>query len=225
MKQHVIIVAGGSGSRMKSEVPKQFIQLKGKAVIVRTIEKFINFNPQISMVIAVRKDYQNLLKEILDTSGINTTNIRITIGGETRFDSVKNGLACLAGEEGVVGIHDAARPFVSIQTITNCYHTAEKKGNATPCLSIHESLRQLNTEGSNIVNRDAFKIIQTPQCFQLTLINKAFKQKYQAAFTDDASVLETMGEKINLVEGNVENIKITTPSDLIIANAFCEHGQ
>ncbi len=225
MKQHVIIVAGGSGTRMKSDVPKQFMRILGKPIITRTIEKFFTYNPEINMVIVVHADYQALLIETLKESTIDVGKIKICLGGATRFDSVKNGLNCLENETGIVGIHDAARPFVSIATITNCYQTAAKLGNATPCLSIHESLREMNTSGSHIVNRDAFKIIQTPQCFELSVIRKAFDQTYRLAFTDDASVLETAGEKINLVEGNVENIKITTPSDLIIAKAFCDDGR
>ena len=225
MKQHLIIVAGGSGTRMNSVVPKQFIELEGKAILIWTLEKFLSYDPNMNVIIAVHHDYKEKLGELLLLANLNLPNIKITIGGASRFESVKNGLACLANESGVVGIHDAARPLVSIKTITNCYETAAIKGNAIPCMPIHESLRQTNGNSNEVVNRDKFRIIQTPQCFKLEEILHAFKQPYSERFTDDATVLETTGAKINLVEGNIENIKITTAADLIIAKAFCNHEQ
>lgn len=223
MKQHLIIVAGGSGTRMNSAVPKQFIQINGKAILIRTLEQFFSYNPQMNVVVVVHQDYQTMLQEILDLHKLSEKKIKITVGGFSRFDSVKNGLTSLENEDGVVGIHDAARPFVSVKTIANCYETAAKLGNAIPCMPIHESLRQINGNDNAVVNRDHFRIIQTPQCFLLEDIRKAFEQPYQERFTDDATVLETTGKKINLVEGNIENIKITTASDLNIAEAFCSH--
>ena len=223
MNQHVIIVAGGSGTRMNSAVPKQFLQLNGKAIIIRTIEKFFAFNPDIQIIVVVHQDYLDLFTMLLKTSSVKREKIKITKGGESRFESVKNGLTCLDSQNGIVGIHDAARPFVSIGTIASCYGVAELKGNAIPCIAIHESLRQINGDNNSVVNRDKFKIIQTPQCFEITLIKKAFEQAYRDSFTDDDTVVETGGIKINLVEGNIENIKITSPADLIIAKAFCEH--
>ena len=223
MNQHLIIVAGGTGTRMNSDMPKQFLDIKGKPVIIRTIERFLAFNPRLSMVLVIHPDFETHLQTLLETFLPQVVNIRLTQGGSSRFESVKNGLRLLQGESGVVGIHDAARPFVSVKTITNCYQTAAKLGNATPCVAIHESLRQVNESGSSVVNRDKYKTIQTPQCFDLSLIQQAFGQAYSPSFTDDATVFETTGHKINLVEGNIENIKITGPSDLIIAKAFCDH--
>ncbi len=223
--QYIIIVAGGRGSRMKSEIPKQFIEINGEPIIIKTIKKFLIYFSEIKIIVAVHKDYLNYLEILLQNAKINSQNIEITIGGDTRFYSVKNGLNLINDDDTIVGIHDAARPFVSVNTIKRCYETAANKGNAIPCLSIHESLREVTKEKNKIVNRDEFKVIQTPQCFLVSKIKKAFEQDYQPIFTDDASVLETTGEKINLVEGNIENIKITSPFDLIIAKAILENEQ
>ncbi|MGZ4038440.1 MAG: IspD/TarI family cytidylyltransferase, partial [Bacteroidia bacterium] len=149
-------------------------------------------------------------------------NICLCEGGDTRFHSVKNGLAHVKDSNGVVGIHDAARPLVSVETIRNCFETAAQKGNAVPVISLSESLRHIENNLSRAVNRSDYKIVQTPQCFKTGLIKTAFEQDYSSAFTDDATVAEQAGLKINLVEGNPENIKITTPADLVIANAFME---
>lgn len=221
MEQYVIIVAGGTGSRMKSEMPKQFIEINGEAIIIKTIKKFIQHNKDSKIIVVVHPEYELYLKTLLEKSMLSA--LQITVGGATRFDSVKNGLNLIPNSNALVAIHDAARPFVSIQTIANCFDIAAKKGNAIPCLNINESIRQVTETDNKIANRDAFKIIQTPQCFMVSKIKKSFEQNYQVSFTDDATILETTGEKINLVEGNIENIKITSPFDLIIAKAFSEH--
>jgi len=218
--QYVIIVAGGIGSRMKSDRPKQFIELGAMPIIIRTIQCFLNYNAEIHIIISVHKNYKTYLEELLAKFDLQGTDIQITIGGNTRFDSVKNGLALIQKEEAIVGIHDAARPFVSLQTITNCYDTAKAKGNAIPCISVNESMRKISNNINNSVNRNEYKIIQTPQCFVAEKIKKAFENEYSPSFTDDATVLELTGEKINLVEGNEENIKITSPYDLLIAQAL-----
>lgn len=217
-QKYIIIVAGGTGSRMQSDIPKQFIEVGNKAIIVRTIKAFLNYDLSIHIIISVHKDFKTYLEELCTKN--NLKNITITLGGETRFHSVKNGLDLVADESAIVGIHDAARPFVSIQTIKNCFDTATEKGNAIPCVTINESLRSVSAEKNTAVNRNDFKIIQTPQCFLAAKIKKAFLQEYNSSFTDDATVLESTGEKINLVEGNIENIKITNRSDLAIAKAL-----
>ena len=218
--QYIIIVAGGTGTRMQSELPKQFLELNGEAIIIKTIKKFLSFNAQIKIIVVIHQNYQELFNHLIKTSGIVSKNIEVTFGGEKRFESVKNGLNLVQDLDAIVGIHDAARPFVSLKTITNCFEQAEIFNNAIPCISIHESIRQIEVNRNFIANRDAFKIIQTPQCFRVSKIKKAFEQNYQASFTDDASVFETLGEKIHLVEGNIENIKITSPFDLIVAKAI-----
>lgn len=219
-QQFVIIVAGGVGSRIKSDRPKQFIEIKGVPVIVKTIRAFLNFNSEIGIIICVHKNYAQHLDGILEKFQLKNADIKITFGGDTRFASVKNGLLLIDKPNAIVGIHDAARPFVSQQTIANCFETAALKGNAVPCVPVNESMRKISNNVNNSVNRNEYKIIQTPQCFIASQIKKAFEQEYSSVFTDDATVLESTGEKINLVEGNEENIKITSPHDLLIANAL-----
>ena len=219
-QQYVIIVAGGTGSRMQSNTPKQFIEINGEAVIVRTIKAFLNYNSLIKIIISVHKDFKVYLEELLIKNGLNKNNIQITLGGETRFQSVKNGLSLIEDQNAIVGIHDAARPFVSIQTIKTCYDTAKEKGNATPFVFVTDTIRKVDGQFNSSVDRSLFRIIQTPQCFLASKIKDAFAKEYNPIFTDDASVLEYNGEKINLVEGNIENIKITTPFDLSIAKTL-----
>ena len=218
-QQIVIIVAGGTGSRMQSNTPKQFIEINGEAIIIKTIKVFFRFNPSIKIIICVHSDYKTYLEELLVKHNLNN-NIQITLGGETRFQSVKNGLALVEDQNAIVGIHDAARPFVSIQTIKTCFDTAKKKGNATPCILVTDTIRKVEGELNSSADRTLFRIIQTPQCFLASKIKDAFKQEYQQIFTDDATVLEYSGEKINLVEGNVENIKITNQFDLAVAKTL-----
>lgn len=205
---------------MQNTLPKQFIEVNGEPIIIKTINCFYKYNPQIKIIISVHKDFKVYLEELLQMFHLETKNIQITLGGDTRFDSVKNGLALISENSAIVGIHDAARPFVSLQTIKNCFDAATIKGNAIPCISLNESIREVHPHKNIAVNRNNYKIIQTPQCFLASKIKKAFEQSYSPLFTDDATVLESMGETIFLVEGNVENIKITTPYDLLIASAF-----
>lgn len=219
-QQYLIIVAGGSGSRMNSGIPKQYIEIKGVPIIIKTIQRFLEYNAAINIIICVSKEYVSLMTALIVKHELNHAEIKITIGGDTRFASVKNGLKLLEITDAVVGIHDAARPFVSLNTIKNCFDTAALKGNAVPCVSVNESLRKVDNHLNVGVNRDAYRIIQTPQCFMVRAIKRAYERDYRADFTDDASVLEADGTLINLVEGNVENIKITTPYDLQIANSF-----
>jgi len=205
---------------MKSDRPKQFIELAGIPIIVRTLQCFLNYNPSIRIIISVHKNYKTHLEGLLEKFELKDADIKITFGGDSRFASVKNGLQLIENADAIVGIHDAARPFVSIQTITNCYDAALEKGIAIPCIAMNESLRKISNNINNSVNRNEYKIIQTPQCFLVSKIKRAFEQEYSEFFTDDATVLESTGEKIVLVEGNEENIKITSPHDLLIANAM-----
>lgn len=221
MQQYVIIVAGGIGSRIKSDRPKQFIEINGLPVIVRTIRVFLEYNPAMVVIICVHRNYRQYLENIIEKYELRQYDIKITWGGDTRFASVKNGLALVDNPNAIVGIHDAARPFVSVQTIANCFETAAQKGNAVPCVPVNESMRKISNNVNHSVNRNEFKVVQTPQCFLGSKIKKAFEQDYSPLFTDDATVLEVSGENINLVEGNQENIKITSPHDLIIAKALC----
>jgi 2-C-methyl-D-erythritol 4-phosphate cytidylyltransferase len=216
VREYILIVAGGSGKRIKSNIPKQFIEVNNKPLIIYTIEKFYSYNPYIGMCIVVHKDYlqhlNDLLKKYFPDKPIITA-----IGGDTRFNSVKKGLERIETDNTVVGIHDAARPMVSVDTIKRCFEAASQKGNAIPVINVNESLRIIENNTNKSVNRNNYKIVQTPQCFNAAAIKKAFDQDYSSLFTDDASVLERTGEKIFLVEGNIENIKITHETDLILA--------
>lgn len=223
MQHHAIIVAGGVGSRMKSDRPKQFLDINGVPIIVHTIRRFLGYNANIHLVLVVHKNYKSHLEGVLEKFDLSPANITITLGGETRFDSVKNGLKAIPNQEGVVGIHDAARPLVSTDTIRICFETAQLKGNAIPCVPVNESMRKISNNINHAVNRNEYRIIQTPQCFKLSDIVPAFETTYSASFTDDATVLEAAGGKIQLVEGNIENIKITSPQDLLLAQALLAH--
>lgn len=216
---NVIIVAGGTGSRMQSKIPKQFIEINGKPILIHTIEKFIEFDEFINIIVAIHKDYLTEANFML-AEHFPDKNVQIVVGGETRFHSVKNGLNCISNKNDIVGIHDAARPLVSFETIKRCYETAAQKGNAIPVAPVNESLRMVTNGINKAVSRDDYKIVQTPQCFVVSKIKEAFEQPFSPFFTDDATVLEGMDESINLVEGNSENIKITNPSDLKIAELY-----
>jgi 2-C-methyl-D-erythritol 4-phosphate cytidylyltransferase len=213
MDLFVVIVAGGSGKRMGAEIPKQFLELAGRPVLMHTIERFKSFNDSIEIITVLP---ENQLRFWIDLQKKHSFSILHTLvkGGYNRFYSVRN--------EGLVAIHDGVRPFVSIDTIKRCFDTAEKLGNAIPTISPTESLRILTDQGSVSVNRLHVKQIQTPQVFNARLIKNAYLQEYSPDFTDDATVLEKTGEKINMIEGNRENIKITNPEDLIISVALLQ---
>jgi len=218
MKLYVIIVAGGSGKRMGAEIPKQFLELAGRPVLMHTIERFKSYSDAIEIITVLP---ENQLRHWLELQKKYSFNVLQTLvkGGSNRFLSVRNGLKFVS-VPGLVAIHDGVRPFVSKDTIMRCFETAEKLGNAVPSISPNESLRILTESGSLPVNRVNVKQIQTPQVFNTEVIKKAYLQEYRPEFTDDATVVETMGEKINLIEGNRENIKITNPEDLLISTAL-----
>lgn len=219
-REYVIIVAGGTGSRMNSDLPKQFLEISGEAILLHTIRRFLAWNPSIRMVLSVHPDFMEHTRELLSQAGLERADVRLTQGGPTRFDSVKNGLELLTDLDAIVGIHDAARPFVSLNTINNCFTLAAEKGNAVPCVAVNESLRQIDAGQSRAVDRSVFRVVQTPQCFRVAEIKNAFMREYDPAFTDDATVLEAAGGTVYLTEGNSENIKITSPQDLLIAQTF-----
>jgi 2-C-methyl-D-erythritol 4-phosphate cytidylyltransferase len=218
MQLYVVIVAGGSGKRMGAEIPKQFLELAGRPVLMHTIERFRAFNESIEIITVLP---ENQLRHWIALQKKYSFTIPQTIvkGGTTRFHSVKNGLK-FVNVPGMVAIHDGVRPFVSLDTIQRCFTSAETLGNAIPSISPVESLRIITESGNKPVDRFHVKQIQTPQVFSAELIKKAYLQDYKPEFSDDATVLEAFGEKINLIEGNRENIKITNPEDLLISNAL-----
>lgn len=215
---YVIIAGGGSGTRMKSEMPKQFLLLKGKPIIAYTIEKFFAAFENIICIVVLPENQIQHFESLKEKYFLNK-NIVAVIGGETRFHSVKNGLAKIT-DEGIVAVHDAVRPFASVELIQKCFSIAEEKGNCIPAISPKDSLREIVSNDSKISDRNNFRLIQTPQCFRTEIILNAYKQNFDSSFTDDASVVERHGEKIFLTDGEENNIKITTPIDLQIAESL-----
>jgi len=213
-----IIVAGGSGSRMQADVPKQYLELCGKPVLIHSITAFAEACDGIRIVVVLPAKQIENWQELCRRYGFTLPH-DITEGGNTRFQSVKNGLSLLSGE-GLVAIHDGVRPLVSRQTITGCFCEAAKYGCAVPVLPVTDSVREVSGTTGRMLNRSALRLIQTPQVFDITLLKKAYEQKYSPEFTDDASVFEKAGYTIHLTEGNVENIKITTQNDLLVAETL-----
>ena len=217
MNNHLIIVAGGTGTRMGSELPKQFLEIQKKPILLHTLERFHSFDPKLQIVIVLHPDYADYWKDLVNELGVTIPHT-IVKGGQTRFDSVRNGLLSITSEDGVVGIHDAVRPLVSVKTFETCFNDARIYGNAIPVVPINDSIRYVDEGKNQIADRSKFRLVQTPQCFELSLLRKAFEQPYHPSFTDDASVIESLGVSLHLVEGNRENIKITTPEDLRLAS-------
>jgi 2-C-methyl-D-erythritol 4-phosphate cytidylyltransferase len=217
MKQAVIVVAAGSGSRMGGELPKQYLQLQGKPVIIHTLEQFQRFDPKIKIVVVLAPAHRKLWEEMTATYDV-CKGLTLAEGGPTRFDSVKNGLSHI-GEEVLIGIHDAVRPLVSQDTLERSYEAAHREGSGIPVIEMEESVRKLeNAGGSTHMDRSIMKRVQTPQVFRSDQIRKAYQQTYDPAFTDDASVYESLYGSVTLVEGNRENIKITTHTDMQLAS-------
>ena len=219
MKKYIIIVAGGKGLRMGGDIPKQFLPVCGKPVLMRTLEAFHAYDASMRLILVLPVSQQAYWKQLCEEYQFELVH-EIANGGETRFHSVKNGLA-LVEEDGLVGVHDGVRPFVSQEVITRCYEEAVSLKAVIPVIGVVETVRHLIGEGSETVPRDQYKLVQTPQVFDVALLRCAYQQEYMDLFTDDASVVEALGEKVYLVEGNRENIKLTTPFDLKLAELLC----
>jgi 2-C-methyl-D-erythritol 4-phosphate cytidylyltransferase len=218
MNLYALIVAGGTGSRMGANAPKQFLELAGKPVLMRTIERFRSFDVSIKIITVLPEDQLGYWEELQKKYSFSIPNT-VVKGGPARFFSVKNGLDKVE-DNSLVAIHDGVRPLVSTDTIKRCFDAAEKFGNAVPVISPTDSLRMITEQGNMPVNRQYLRIIQTPQVFDSKLIKKAYLQDYSPDFTDDAMLLEKTGETIHLVEGNRENLKITNPGDMAVAEAL-----
>ncbi len=219
MKKYVIIVAGGKGLRMGGEIPKQFIPVKGKPVLMHTLEAFYAYDNQIELIVVLPVAQQDYWKQLCVQYGFTLPH-RIADGGETRFHSVRNGLRLVDGE-GIVGVHDGVRPFVSQEVIASCYDMAVLKHAVIPVIDVVETIRHIvSAEDSETVPRDCYKLVQTPQVFTTEVLKRAYAQEYIPAFTDDASVVEALGLPVYLVAGNRENIKLTTPFDLKVAEVL-----
>ena len=217
---YVIIVAGGKGLRMGSDIPKQFLPIGGRPVLMRTLERFREYSPTLQIILVLPKAQQEYWKNLCKEYAFGI-DYQLADGGETRFHSVQHGLALIPDDaEGVVGVHDGVRPFPSIEVIRNCYETARTTKAVIPVIPVVETVRHLQGNSSETVPRNDYRLVQTPQTFDIQLLKAANRQPYNDGFTDDASVVEAYGHPITLVEGNRENIKITTPYDLKIAEVL-----
>jgi len=218
VKKYCIIVAGGSGQRMRSALPKQFLLLEGRPVLMRTVERFYSFDPSIEIIVVLPAEHQALWRSLGKEYRFNVRH-EVVDGGDERFHSVKAGLA-LVRDESLVAIHDGVRPMVSHDTIWRCFADAEEYGNAVPFIEPADSVRLLSGDECRPHPRSGVRLIQTPQVFKSGLIVNAYNTPYDPSFTDDATVAEAAGVIIHLTHGNRENIKITTPEDLVVASAL-----
>jgi 2-C-methyl-D-erythritol 4-phosphate cytidylyltransferase len=217
---YIIIVAGGKGLRMGTDIPKQFLPIGGKPVLMRTLERFREYSAELQIILVLPEAQQEYWHQLCEEYHFDV-KYTLANGGQTRFHSVQNGLAKVPDDaQGVVGVHDGVRPFPSIEVIKNCYETARTKKAVIPVIPVVETVRHLEGEKSVTVPRGDYRLVQTPQTFDIQLLKAANRQPYNDGFTDDASVVESYGYEITLVEGNRENIKITTPYDLKIAEVL-----
>lgn len=216
---YVIIVAGGKGLRMGAGLPKQFLPIGGRPVLMHTMERFHKYDPGMGIVLVLPREQQDYWRQLCQKHHFD---IRHTVadGGATRFHSSQSGLSHVPDTAGVVGIHDGVRPFVSEQTIARCFEAARQYGAALPVLPMTDSLRHVDGDESHSVPRHEYRAVQTPQAFDAHLLKAAYAQPYRDDFTDDASVVEAYGHTVTMVDGNRENIKLTTPFDMAVAEAI-----
>lgn len=223
MEKYGIIVAGGKGLRMGADLPKQFLPLAGRPVLMHTLHRFFTYDPAIRLILVLPRAHQAYWKELCEQYAFTVPH-RIADGGATRFESVRNGLA-LVTDEGLVAVHDGVRPFVSADTIQACFEEAARSGAAIPVLPVTDTLREETETGSRTVDRNRYRTVQTPQVFRAGILHEAYRQPENAGFTDDASVAEAAGYPVTLVPGNRENIKLTTPFDLQVGELLCTHAR
>lgn len=224
MERFAILVAGGQGLRMGGDVPKQFLPLGGRPVLMHTIDRFREVFPDMHIIVVLPQGQHDYWHDLCRRHHLEGGFLTAP-GGDTRFHSVLNGLNAIPADvsEGLVGVHDGVRPFVSRDTLRRCYEEAARSGTAVPVTPVVETLRHVSPDGESMtVPRSDYRLVQTPQVFSLALLRRAYRQPYAPRFTDDASVVEALGEHITLVEGNRENIKLTTPADLLLAKGIME---
>lgn len=227
MKKFVLIVAGGKGLRMGGELPKQFIPFQGKPVLMYTLEAFRRWDASARLVVVLPEAHRAYWEMLCREIGCSVPH-RLAPGGETRFDSVRSGLSVVEEETGpacgdekiLIGVHDGVRPFVPAEVIEACFREASRSGAAIPVVPMIDSLREADAEESRPVDRSRYFAVQTPQVFDGALLREAYRQPYSPRFTDDASVVEAVGRKVKMVPGSRENIKLTTPFDLLLAEAM-----
>ena len=224
MKKYIIVVAGGIGLRMGGETPKQFQLIGGKPVVMVTLERLHAIDPSVQLILVLPAEHIEEWKRLSREYSF-AVPLLLAQGGSTRFHSVQNGLAQVDDiEEALVGVHDGVRPFVSREMLDNCFREALVHGAAIPMIDLQDSLRHIvgGNGVTEVVPRDRYKLVQTPQVFRLSLLRRAYEQRFVEMFTDDASVVEALGEQVVCVEGNRENIKLTTPFDLMVAKTLME---
>lgn len=218
MKYYAIIVGGGSGSRMQADIPKQFLLLNGKPLLMHTIDAFYNSDLHPEIILVLNVDFHKYWEDLCIQCNFNLPHILVKAGNQ-RFFSVKNGLKFAKGTS-IIAVHDAVRPLISNTLITAAFREAENNGSAIPTIISKDSVRQRIGDSSFVLNRNDILFVQTPQTFSSKILNKAYKQPYRIEFTDDASVVEKSGTSVNLISGDAKNIKITFPEDLILAQAY-----
>ena len=224
MKKYIIVVAGGKGLRMGGDVPKQFQTIGGRPVLMVTLERLHSIDPSMQLILVLPAEQFEYWKELCRQYDF-AVPLLLTNGGATRFHSVQNGLAQVDDiDEALVGVHDGVRPFVSQKVVDDCFREAWIHGAAIPMTDVHDSLRHIvGADGvTEVVPRDRYRLVQTPQVFKLSVLRKAYEQRFVESFTDDASVVEASGMRVVAVEGNRENIKLTTPFDMMVATTLME---
>jgi 2-C-methyl-D-erythritol 4-phosphate cytidylyltransferase len=222
MKKSVIITAGGLGKRMGSDLPKQFLVLGGKPVLIHTLELFFKYDPKIEIILTLPNDWRGYWETVIDKYFCRVPHIVVN-GGKERYHSIQNALNRCSGS--FIAVHDGVRPFVSFETLDRCFSALNQHEAVVPVLKLKESLRQTNETLTNAVDRSNYRLVHTPQCFQAEILRKAYEQDYNARVTDDACLVEELGYKIQLVESNEENLKLTTPFDFLIAETIFQRSK
>ena len=218
-KQAVIFVAGGTGTRMGKPLPKQFLTLSNIPILIHTLRNFFAFNRNFEMVVVMHHDYISFWKDLC-LQFEDVPEHTVVAGGEERFHSVKNGVEAVSSDVQHIAIHDAVRPLVSHETLARCFNALNEHNAVVPAIPINDSIREVHGLLNKSVDRSLYKRIQTPQCFDSTILKEAYSRPFSPLFTDDASVVEANGHSVFLVEGNLENIKITSPIDLIVGESL-----
>jgi 2-C-methyl-D-erythritol 4-phosphate cytidylyltransferase len=220
--QYAIIVAGGKGTRMQSTLSKQFLELQGKPILMHTIDAFFEYNKGITVILVLPENEISLWKELCKNHDFQR-DVVIQVGGQSRFQSVKNGLSRIPDDNGLVAVHDGVRPLIQPTIIKTSFDIAENHGAAVAAVALKESIRIVSGDQTSALDRSQYRLIQTPQTFQVALLKQAYLQHELDSFTDDASVVEKLGHVITLFEGSYSNIKVTTPEDLIVAEALLKN--
>ncbi|MFK7900236.1 MAG: 2-C-methyl-D-erythritol 4-phosphate cytidylyltransferase [Cyclobacteriaceae bacterium] len=220
MKKYAVIVAGGAGTRMGSDLPKQFLQLRDKPILFHTLEVFLSYPEPIGIVLVLPEKEIPQFTSLQKEYSFKDDSLTVVKGGASRYESVSKGVLSIKDNDAYVAIHDGVRPFVTHQIIEQGFKEANLKGNAIPVVALKDSIRKVEGNENKAVDRSLFYLVQTPQFFQLSTIVSGYGKKNSNAFTDDASVAEYLGQKIHLFEGDYRNIKITSPEDLVIAEAL-----